>query len=92
MLIHYAKVGNTNTISENVGNANTPATSYKTSWSGPFVGVGNWIQNAEDIAKIIPLNDTRNILRLVKLMTANRPDLYICLSIDGDASDFVNLG
>ena len=25
-------------------------------------------------------------------MAANVPDLYICLSIDRDASDFVNLG
>jgi hypothetical protein len=92
MLIHYAKVGNTSMLNENVDNANTPIPSYQTSWSGPFVGVGNGIQNEEGIAKIIPLNDTSNILTLEKLMAANGPDFYICLSIDRDASDFVNLG
>jgi hypothetical protein len=92
MPIHYARVGNTNIINENVDNANTPIPPYQTSWSGPFVGVGNGIQNAEGIAKIIPSNDTGNILRLEKLMAANGSDLYICLSIDRDASDFVNLG
>ena len=92
MLIHYVKVGNTSRTNENVDNANTPILSYQTSRSDPFIGVGNGIQSAEGIAKITPLNDTGNILRLEKLMAANAPDLYICLSIDGDASDFVNLG
>jgi hypothetical protein len=92
MLIRSAKLGNTSIINENVDNADTPIPSYQTSWSGPFVGVGNGIQNEVCIAKIIPLNDASNILRLENLKAANGPDLYICLSIVRDASDFVNLG
>ena len=92
MLIQYAKVGNSSTLDENVDNDNTPVQAYQTSSGGSFVGVGDGIHNAEGIAKIIPLYDNSNILRLEKLMATNGPDLYIYLSTDRDTSDFVNLG
>jgi hypothetical protein len=60
--------------------------------TGTFVGVGDGIHNAEGIAKIIPLQDGSNILRLENLHVTNGPDLYVYLATDKSASDFVSLG
>jgi hypothetical protein len=60
--------------------------------SGSFVGVGDGIHNAEGMAKVIPLQDGSNILRLEDLRVTNGPDLYVYLATDKSASDFVNVG
>ena len=60
--------------------------------TGSFVGVGDGIHNAEGIAKVIPLQDGSNILRLENLQVTNGPDLYVYLAADKSASDFVSLG
>jgi hypothetical protein len=60
--------------------------------TGSFVGVGDGIHNAEGIAKVIPLEDGSNILRLENLQVTNGPDLYVYLATDKSASDFVSLG
>jgi Electron transfer DM13 len=61
--------------------------------SGSFVGVNDGIHNAEGVAKVIPLQqDDANVLRLENLKVTNGPDLYVYLSPDKSASDFVNLG
>jgi len=61
--------------------------------SGSFIGVNDGIQNAEGTAKIIPLQQAdMHILRLENLKVTNGPDLYVYLSTDKSASDFVNLG
>ena len=61
--------------------------------SGSFVGVNDGIHNAEGVAKVIPLQqDDGNVLRLENLKVTNGPDLYVYLSTDKSASDFVNLG
>ena len=60
--------------------------------TGSFVGAGDGIHNAEGIAKIVPLQDGSNILRLENLRVTNGPDLYVYLSPDKSASDFVNIG
>jgi Electron transfer DM13 len=60
--------------------------------TGSFVGVGDGIHNAEGIAKVIPLQDGSSILRLENLHVTNGPDLYVYLSPDKIASDFVNIG
>jgi hypothetical protein len=60
--------------------------------TGSFVGVGDGIHNAEGIAKMIPLQDGSNILRLENLQVTNGPDLYVYLATDKSASDFVSLG
>ena len=60
--------------------------------TGSFVGVGDGIHNAEGIAKVIPLQDRSNILRLENLYVTNGPDLYVYLATDKSASDFVSLG
>ncbi len=61
--------------------------------SGSFIGVNDGIHNAEGTAKIIPLqHNDANVLRLENLKVTNGPDLYVYLSTDKSASDFVNLG
>ncbi|MFB5637767.1 MAG: DM13 domain-containing protein, partial [Nitrosarchaeum sp.] len=61
-------------------------------YSGTFVGVGDGIHDAQGIAKTIPLENGNNILRLENFKATNGPDLYVYLSTDNKASDFVNLG
>jgi hypothetical protein len=60
--------------------------------TGSFVGVGDGIHDAHGIAKVIPIESGSNVLRLEDLVVTNGPDLYIYLSTDKSASDFVNLG
>lgn len=60
--------------------------------SGSFIGVNDGIHNAEGIAKIIPFQNDINVLRLENLKVTNGPDLYVYLSTDKSATNFVNLG
>ena len=60
--------------------------------TGSFVGVGDGIHDAQGIAKVIPVEGGGSVLRLEDLVVTNGPDLYVYLSIDKSASDFVNLG
>jgi hypothetical protein len=60
--------------------------------TGSFIGVGDGIHDAQGNAKVIPLENGGDILRLEDLMVTNGPDLYVYLSTDKSASDFVNLG
>lgn len=59
---------------------------------GQFVGVDDGIHNAEGQVKVLKLNDSTNFLRLEDFRSTNGPDLYVYLSTDKNASDFVNLG
>jgi hypothetical protein len=61
-------------------------------YSGEFVGVNDGIHNAEGQVKVLRLNDNTNFLRLEDFKATNGPDLYVYLSTDKSASDFVNLG
>ena len=70
----------------------TTNTGQDTLRTGSFVGVGDGIHDAEGIAKVIPLEDGSNILRLENLQVTNGPDLYVYLATDKSASDFVSLG
>jgi hypothetical protein len=63
-----------------------------TIYTGTFVGVNDGLHNAEGVAKVIRLNDGSMILRLENFKATNGPDLYVYLSTDNSASDFVNLG
>jgi Electron transfer DM13 len=60
--------------------------------TGSLVGAGDGIHNAEGIAKVIPLQDGSSILRLENLHVTNGPDLYVYLSPDKSASDFIDIG
>jgi len=62
------------------------------SYSGVFVGVGDGIHDAQGKAYTIPLEDGRDVLRLENFKSTNGPDLYVYLSTDKDASEFINLG
>ncbi len=59
--------------------------------SGNFVGVGDGIHNAEGMATVIPL-DGNDVLRLENFRSTNGPDLYVYLSTDKQASEFIDLG
>ena len=63
-----------------------------TLYVGKFVGVNDGIHNAEGQVKVLRLNDSTNFLRLEDFKATNGPDLYVYLSTDKSASDFVNLG
>ena len=62
------------------------------SYNGVFVGVGDGIHDAQGDAYTIPLEDGSNVLRLENFKSTNGPDLYVYLSTDKRASEFVNLG
>jgi hypothetical protein len=82
---------NGNTVNENMTEA--AATLGQASLLiGTFIGVNDGIHNAEGLAKVIRLDDASMILRLENFKATNGPDLYVYLSTDNSASDFVNLG
>lgn len=63
-----------------------------TLYVGQLVGVNDGIHNAEGQVRVLRLNDSINFLRLEDFKATNGPDLYVYLSVDKSASDFVNLG
>ena len=58
--------------------------------SGSFVDA-DWIHRTQGTATITQ-EDEKRILNLEDFNTTNGPDLYVYLSTDGKASEFVNLG
>ena len=60
--------------------------------SGGFQGAGDGIHNASGKATVLYLEDGSAVLRLENFRVTNGPDLYIYLSTDRSASDFVDLG
>ncbi|WP_371504646.1 DM13 domain-containing protein [Nitrosopumilus adriaticus] len=62
------------------------------SYAGKFVGVGDGIHDAQGDAYTIPLQDGSDVLRLEDFQSTNGPDLYVYLSTDDNASEFINLG
>jgi hypothetical protein len=82
-------------INQSLSEQQTSQTGNETSdllLTGSFVGAGDGIHDAQGIAKVIPIEDRGNVLRLEDLVVTNGPDLYVYLSTDKSASDFVNLG
>ncbi|MGI9566291.1 MAG: DM13 domain-containing protein [Nitrosopumilus sp.] len=59
---------------------------------GQFVGVGDGIHDAQGTVKIIQVEGGTEYLRLENFKSTNGPDLYVYLAIDGNASDYVDLG
>ncbi|MDH3312704.1 MAG: DM13 domain-containing protein [Nitrosopumilus sp.] len=62
------------------------------SFTGAFIGVGDGIHDTQGDVYTIPLEDGSNVLRLENFKSTNGPDLYVYLSIDDNASKFINLG
>jgi hypothetical protein len=59
---------------------------------GKFVGVGDGIHDVQGDAQILEFGDDTKYLRLENFKSTNGPDLYVYLSTDEKASDFVSLG
>ncbi len=63
------------------------------SYSGTFVGVGDGIHDARGTAKVLELAGSGGeILRLEDFFSTNGPGLRVYLSVDTEASDYVDLG
>ena len=62
------------------------------SYSGTFVGIGDGIHDAQGKASTIPLDNGAEVLRLEEFKSTNGPDLYVYLSADKTATDFISLG
>lgn len=60
--------------------------------TGTFIGIGDGFHKVEGMAKVIRLGSEDQILRLESFKATNGPDLYVYLSKDKSASDFINLG
>ena len=61
-------------------------------YAGSFVGVGDGVHDAQGNAYTIPVEGKSNVLRLENFKSTNGPDLYVYLSTDKMASDYVSLG
>ena len=63
--------------------------------SGLTLSRGEFVASAHDVsgeAKLIGLPNEKRILRFENFETINGPDLFIYLSADLEANDFINLG
>ncbi len=95
LMIQYANLDSntTNIIYESMNETVNFSKPNNSLISASFIGVNDGIHNAEGTAKIVPLQLVdSSILRLENLKVTNGPDLYVYLSTDQSASDFVNLG
>lgn len=88
IMIGAAQTNGTTVNEEMTTNGQEASTLYV----GEFVGVNDGIHNAEGQVKVLRLNDSTNFLRLENFKATNGPDLYVYLSTDKSAFDFVNLG
>jgi len=71
---------------------NTMMETIPVSYSGTFVGIGDGIHDAQGKASTIPLDNGAEVLRLEEFKSTNGPDLYVYLSADKTATDFISLG
>jgi hypothetical protein len=62
------------------------------SYTGTFIGVGDGVHDAQGDTFTIPLENGSNVLRLENFKSTNGPDLYVYLSTDKGASEYVDLG
>jgi hypothetical protein len=100
IMLEFARMNTS--IDESMAQINHSLSEQRTSQTGnetsnllltdSFVGAGDGIHDAQGIAKIIPIAGDANVLRLEDLVVSNGPDLYVYLSTDKSASDFINLG
>jgi hypothetical protein len=79
------------TINENI-NTSIAQQSTNNILSGTFEGIGDGFHKVEGVANVIRLGSGAEILRLENFKATNGPDLYVYLSTDKSASDFVNVG
>ena len=91
-ILRGAAQTNASTVNRNMTEAAATTLGQASLLIGNFIGVNDGIHNAEGLAKVIPIDDASVILRLEDFKATNGPDLYVYLSTDNSASDFVNLG
>ena len=91
MIMKGAAQSNDSAVDEQMTQAMTSG-EPRTEYTGTFVGVNDGIHNADGNVKVIRLSNGTDILRLEDFSSTNGPDLYVYLSTDKSASDFVNLG
>jgi hypothetical protein len=60
--------------------------------TGTFIGIGDGFHKVDGEAKVLPVDSGAQILRLENFKATNGPDLYVYLSKDKSASDFINVG
>ncbi len=61
-------------------------------YAGTFIDVGDGIHGAQGDAYTISIEDGGHVLGLENFQSTNGPDLFVYLSTDDNASEFVNLG
>jgi Electron transfer DM13 len=71
---------------------NTTTNAASTIRTGSFIGAGDGFHNAEGLAKVIPLEGRRTILRLENFKSTNGPNVHLYLAADKAASNFIDLG
>lgn len=91
MMIGIMAAKQNTTVNENISAPITQQSTNNT-LTGTFVGIGDGFHYVEGVAKVIRLGSGAEILRLENFKATNGPDLYVYLSPDKSASDFVNVG
>jgi hypothetical protein len=91
-ILRGAAQTNGNTVNQNMTDTAATTLAYTPLVIGNFIGVNDGIHNAEGLAKMIQLDDANIILRLENFRATKGPDLYVHLSTDNSAFDFVDLG
>jgi hypothetical protein len=91
MMIGIIAAKQNTTINENISAAITQQFTNNT-LTGTFMGLGDGFHKVEGVAKVIRPGSGAEILRLENFRATNGPDLYVYLSADKSASDFINVG
>jgi hypothetical protein len=91
MMIGIMAAKQNTTVNDNI-TAPMNQQSTNNTLTGTFMGIGDGFHKVDGVAKVIRLGSGAEILRLENLKATNGPDLYVYLSTDKSASDFVNVG
>ena len=91
MMIGIIAAKQKTTVDENVSFPVIEQTPNNT-LTGTFIRIGDGFHNVEGAAKVISVESGAQILRLENFKATNGPDLYVYLSKDKSASDFINVG
>ena len=91
MMIGIMAAKQNTTVDENVAFPIIEQTANNT-LTGTFIGIGDGFHKVEGAAKVISVESGAQILRLENFKATNGPDLYVYLSKDKSASDFINVG
>jgi hypothetical protein len=88
LMNHFSKLNTA--LDENI--SDPMYTNDSKSLIGNFKDSSDGFHKVEGVAKVVDLEDGKTFLRLENLKATNGSALYLFLSTDRDASDFVNLG